>query len=425
MERVRQGEVTTEDASVQLISVNYNLIEELTVENSYGRFDFRNGDDGWKMASGEMPTDPDSIAVYALMASDISASDTVRTDVSDLSIYGLSNPIRVTVKTPLEQRTLLIGGLTPTEETFYVKTEDSDTVYALGPNKYTKDPVQLGKLFASNVMSIVMSKDYFPDEDFNYLLFERGGEVVVETDKREDLQWYMTRPIAIATEGTGLSVVLLSLRDAQSVSYIGKDVTPEQLEEFGLTSPRYTITYRTDSGKSRTVLLGADSSSTCVYALDRDTGVVVTLSKEKLDFLDKKTVELVSCIVYLQSINDHSRLTVSGDGDTKDLQITYDPVTKDAVSNIMNGAEITAGDATAFYSKILSALKPSDIDAEAQPSGEPAVTVRLERTDGTVVTFGYTARVNGGDGKVYDYYLMRDGEYTGILIDAKAVEELK
>lgn len=420
IQAVRTPETTEEDTSKVLINItNYNFIEKLTIDNSYGLVTFTNTDNGWVLESDDISADPKLIEVYVMLASYIKGAKLVEENVSDRSLYGLNNPIRVTLTLKAGEETFLLGGLTPTEESFYVMKEGENAVYTLDANYNLRvGPLDLGSYFAMNVISLVVDKDFFPDSDYNYLHFQRDDQVVIETSKNEDLTWTMSAPIRIQTEATSLSVIFVSMRDCQIVQYLGKELDDKTLEEYGLLAPKYVIKYTCDSGKERTINFGKDSSSSCIYAMDTDTGVVVTLSKGDLEFLDNKAVDLVSYVIYTEKVVDHSKVTATWQGGSALLDL---PV-GDETETFLNGRPVTSDEVSEFYTSMLSALQPYDIEADAQPQGEKALTIIFEKKDGTTREFSFVAKVNAEDNKVYEYYLFDNGEYTGILVSAKDVE---
>lgn len=417
---VRNPEVTTEpDTSKELINVNVNKMKKLSVENSYGLFEFQDTDNGWTMTSHDHATDKSIIETYVMLATYIRADKMVAEKVSDKAVYEMNSPIRVTVTTEDSEETILIGGLTPTKETFYIMKEGDEAVYTLGASIYVPDPLSLGSYFAMNVLSLVIDRNYFPDTDYNFLHFERDNEVIIETSKNQDLTWTMTAPINIQTEATSLSVIFVSMKDCQIVQYIGGGQDEETLKQYGLVNPKYVIRFTCDSGTERTVWFGNDSSSSCIYAMDKGTGEVVTLSKSDLEFLDNKAVDLVSYVIYSDSVNDHSKVTATFAGESKVLELTYEG---DTVSSLLNGVSVTSTQVSQFYSSLLSALQPDDIETGVTPEGQVALTITFEKKDGTVTEFSFIPKVSPEDGKVYQYYLLENQEYTGILVGFKGVD---
>ena len=421
IEKVRAPETTdTEDTSKVLINItNYNFIEGLIIDNSYGVTEFSNTDHGWKLISEDIDAESSLIEVYVMLASYIKGAKLVEENISDKSLYGMNNPIRVTLKLKGGEETFLLGGLTPTKETFYVMKEGESAVYTLDANSNLGvAPLDLGTYFAMNVISIVVNKDFFPDEDYNYLHFERENQVIIETTKNEDLTWTMSAPIKIETEATALSVIFVSMQDCQIIQYLGTDNSDEDLEEYGLVNPKYVIRYTCDSGKERTIYFGKDSSSSCIYAMDVESKLVVTLSKSDLEFLDNKAVDLVAYVIYTEKVVDHAYVTATWKGGSSVLDL---PV-GDETDSFINNATATSDEVSEYYTAMLSALQPYDVDPEAQPEGEKTLTIVFEKKDGTKREFSFIARVNPEDNKVYEYYLFDNGEYTGILVSARDVE---
>ena len=422
IEAVRTPETTdVEDTSKVLINItNYNFIDGLIIDNSYGVVEFSNTDNGWELISEDIDAESGLIEVYVMLASYIKGAKLIEENVSDKSVYGLNNPIRVTLKLRGGEETFLLGGLTKTGETFYVMKEGETAVYTLdGNSTFNLAPLDLGTYFAMNVISIVVNKDFFPETDYNYLHFERNNQVVIETSKNEDLTWTMTAPIKIETEATSLSVIFVSMQDCQIVQYLGTDNSQEKLEEYGLVNPRYVIKYTCDSGKERTIYFGNDSSSSAfIYAMDVDSGLVVTLSKSDLEFLDNKAVDLVAYVIYTEKVVDHAYVTSTWKGGSSVLDL---PV-GDETDSFINNIPVNSDTVSEYYTAMLSALQPSDIDADAKPEGEKALTIVFEKKDGTKREFSFIAKVNPEDNKVYEYYLFDNGEYTGILVSARDVE---
>lgn len=417
---IRNPDITTEpDTSKELINVNASKMKKLSVENSYGLFEFEDTDNGWVMTSHDHATDQGIVETYVMLASYIRAAKLVAENVSDKAVYEMNSPIRVTVTMEDSQETILIGGLTPTNETFYVMKEGDNAVYTLGPSIYMADPLTFGSYFAMNILSLVIDRDYFPDMDYNFLHFERDGQVIIDTHKNQDLTWTMTAPINIQTEATSLSVIFVSMKDCQIVQYIGGELDDETLEQYGLVNPKYVIRYTCDSGKERTVWFGNDSSSACIYAMDKETGEVVTLDKSDLEFLDNKAVDLVAYVIYAESVNDHSKVTATFAGGSKVLDLIYE---NDAVTSLLNGTVVTSTQVSEFYSGLLSALQPEDIETDVTPEGQAALTITFEKKDGTVTKFSFIPKVSAEDGKVYQYYLLENDEYTGILVGFKGVD---
>jgi len=120
-----------------LYSVDFMDISNVEViHNGQGRR-FKNTDEGWLFDDGsDLAVSMDRWGGLPGLLAEPFAKRIVSDNIDDFSTYGLESP-KTTVKVGLKDDQVLswaIGNLTPTEDSQYVKLEDSPTLYALEPN---------------------------------------------------------------------------------------------------------------------------------------------------------------------------------------------------------------------------------------------------------------------------------------------------
>ena len=103
-----------QEAPVSLLSFDGNTTTALTVKNEEGTFRFLFQDQTWVLDGNDFTANPYAISAICSYMCDLSSVKTIAWDVTDLSPYGLTDPVVLTADTSSgDSYQLLVGNPTP------------------------------------------------------------------------------------------------------------------------------------------------------------------------------------------------------------------------------------------------------------------------------------------------------------------------
>ena len=417
--------------TIKILSLDQLEMAKITVENSGQTMVFertmvkQKSDDGketdvksWKISSpADLRIDPSKVESLAINVSSVIADKLIEENAADLSKYGLDKPVRVTVQmNDGSVKTLEIGSQTPTKAGYYVKEKDAGKVYTI--DSYTGEKIKVAK---NNVRDDRLFPDLSSDNVTGFAM-ERKGQSVFTSKKAGNTEWNLTSPIQGDVNTTSVMPMLDAVVLSTVVNYT--EDKPADLSKYGLDKPSYAFEVDTGTAKTR-LLLGSESKTAGeIYAKFENTNEVFTLSTEVYNFLDKPLKEIVEVFAYLVNISDVNTMTVEIDGKTIKSDIQTDKDDKDKDKFVVNGIDVSAlkdeNDGQyfrKFYSAVIG-VTLSEIETGVKPSGTPEIT------------FTYNLKTAPGTMKVEfipkdarSYYVLRNGEYTGITVDKQKFDE--
>lgn len=415
--------------TIKIFDLDTDKMAEITLENKDGTFVFvretvkeKENDKEverkvWKISSPrDLKIDESKVNSIAINFATLIADKVIEDNASDLAKYGLDKPVVVSVK--MDDGTvkaLEIGDETPTKGGYYVKENGSSKVYTIG--SYTGEKLKVGKNdLRDKVLFTIKS------EDIIGFSMERKGQIVFSSKKLGDVDWSMTSPIQGNVNTSALAPMLDAVAKASVMNFVEENAA--DLEKYGLTNPAYSFEIETSAGKNKLLLGSEKEKGKEIYAKLADNNEVFTISEESFNFLDKPLKEIIEVFAYIVNINDVNKIVVEMDGQTVTSDIQTDKDDKDKDKFSVNGKDVSGlkddKDSQLFrkYYQALIGVTLSDIEIGADPSGKPEITFTyyLKKAPGTM-------KVEFIPKDDRYYYVMRNGQYTGILVEKKKFDE--
>lgn len=304
----------------------------------------------------------------------------------------------------------MIGGKTATGGAYYFMEKDGNKVYTIG--KYTGEKLDVTK-------NKIRNKTLFTaeSEDINELSLERNGSMVFAAEKTGEFEWTLNTPIQGSANVGAIDLMVNSVSSIVVSDFIEDNAT--DLGQYGLENPRYVLSFATSSEKEKLMLGKEIENGSKFYARLSDSNDVFTISSAGFNYIDKPLKEIIEVFVYIVNISDVDRIVVEMDGYTDVSTIKTDPEDKDKDKFTFNGKDASMPAPSGKqpfrnYYQSLIGVTLSDIDLDGKPTGEAEIrfTYHLNKEPGKMVV-EFVPR----DERTY--YALRNGEYTGIVVDKK------
>ena len=116
---------------IELLQIDSEKVQALTIKNRDGEFVLEKDGDLWNLVSGgDFKIDSLKLDNIVSTISGLYAERVIEKDAKDLEKYGLSEPVVHTLKTS-DGETIVVelGNATVTNENYYVKLNEENTVY--------------------------------------------------------------------------------------------------------------------------------------------------------------------------------------------------------------------------------------------------------------------------------------------------------
>lgn len=357
----------------------------------------------------------------------LTASDTVTEDAEDLSIFGLAQP-QITVEARYKDgsgHTLHFGDKTPTGYSYYLRLDDSKTVYTVGSGAFNAFSKPLNQLHTVTLPQAVNP------EAVADLLIEQAGRDTVELKQLQNEKsvsissLWLVQPIEYEAHMTRASELITAAAGLQLSGYAGHASTPEALEPFGLLQPRARIRYEDTDGNVLDMRIGGRQDDLYSYCAVDETGDVYLVETSLLGFLSDATVShLVDQFANLVNILMVDRLTVSAGAENYVLSIDRKPVANEDGTETTEDTYLFDGQSAdeklfkSLYQEIIGLLFDKIKQDDLTPGGAVA-TVRYQLNNGqSDIVIEYV-------GYDKDYYLIRQqGREPLFLIKHEKVDSM-
>lgn len=313
----------------------------------------------------------------------VTATRLIIENPADLSIYGLKDP-QITVEVTYEDgtgHTVYLGDALTTGDGYYLRADDSDTVYSVSNNKYSA--ANRGAL--EYVSTEILEEWVAPtDKDgnvtqeaaiINYLEIDGGTlaeyglyrmEAELDTDESDmtySSGYRIVSPIEadfrIRADSDGNdqnAVYTEKLSTAFSAERV-EDVFPdgEALTAYGFDEPYATIRFARD-GVGHVWTIGGETTTNggveARYMMADDKPIVYVTAVSMLPWLTADLNNLFSSLMILPHINDVDHVDVTVDGESYSIDITG---ADDELVASINGTEIDTAIYRKLYQYLLSA----------------------------------------------------------------------
>jgi hypothetical protein len=409
----------------RIIDISTSDMVEMTMQTSDGTFVFKQEtvkeDDRevkkWLLVSPEgLKYDESKVNSVAINFSSIIADKVIEEEAKDLRVYGLDNPAVVSARlADGTEKAIEIGDLTPTKGGYYVKEKGVNKVYTMGSYSGEKLKVSKNDLRDKTLFT-------FAAEDIIKLTMERNGKTVFEAQKEGEYDWTLITPI----KGTANASAISPMQEAVAALSVSEFVeeNPADFGIYGLANPAYVLEAET-AEKDVGIMLGSEmEDGSKFYAKTTESDEVFTVSSEPFNFLDKPIEEIVEVFAYIVNIKDINKIVVEMDGRVDTINIQTDEEDSDKDVFHFNGMDVSAlkdekdSQLIRKYYQALIGVTLAKVDASAEPEGEAEITFTyyLKKVPGTM-------KVEFVPKDERMYYVFRNGEYTGILVEKEKFDE--
>lgn len=365
-----------------------------------------------------MRVNSSSIDSIAWNANTLKAYKLIEENPTDLAVYGLNDPVKLTFKMKDgTSNALLVGNKTPTGEAYYAKKENEPKVYTIGSyeaGKFLQTKYQL-------MMLEIYDKTYV-ETDVTAITYTRKGEKLFDSNLG-DGKWWISYPIQAEARYENLYAIAGSLATITAEEYIEENTA--DLSKYGLAKPPYIFVYTLDGKQYKLALGSKNTSGDAYYAMLNDDNLVFTVSESSFTFLDKPIEEIISSFVHLQNIKEVSKLVVTFDGRTDTTNIKVDPDDDYLSVYNFNGIVLTGEEdedyVSAFKKYYQGAIGfyVNKLDLNANPVLQnPDVTVIYTLNTGEEIKVEMVPDEDG----VY-YYAFKNGKYTGMKVRRKQLDD--
>lgn len=402
---------------IRLTDYTTDKIESLTLINPDGTFVIARKDSEWVLSSPtDFRYDSSTLSSIVINAASMIAEKTIEENAQDLSIYGLDKAVTVKIRDKEGKETVLeVGDMAPTKSGYYIKKADSNDVYLI--SSYT------GKYLVTSRNGL-RSKQLFDyeNEDLTKLSMDRRGENVFAAEKAagstgSTTGWVMTRPI----KGNMNITTLANMIDVIVNSTIKEFIEEEAADpaQYGLDSPSYVFEISTADETCRLKMGDEKVKGSQIYAQLEGNDEVFVLDISDYTFLDKPLKEIMEVFAYIVSIDEVEKIDLTMDGKT--THMTLD-VYKDAEGKMdsdkdkftVNGIDASGKNEDdkqpfrEFYQALIG-ISLDEIDINGNPVEEAEITIDYTLKSGTM-------KVEFVPKDETYYYVVRNGEYAGILL---------
>jgi len=436
----KKDDTKAADDSIELFNVKKDDLTEIKIERDGGLMWFRYVTrqveeeqinlDGtvekkvvdrkfWEAVEPEnMRANSSSVDYIAWNANTLKAKKMIEENPSDLSIYGLDSPVKLTfILNDGTQNVLYVGNKIPTGGSYYARKEGDPAVYTIGSYEAEK--------FIQTKFDLIAKELYdetYTYEDFTALSYERKGAKVFDSTSDDKGSWFLSYPIQTEANSSSIYTILEKLCELTVMEYVDENV--EDLGKYGLKNPSYVLTY-TAKGNNYKLSLGNKNEKGYFYAIMNDENLVFTIPGSTFPFLDKPIEEIVSSFVHLQNINEVAEMRVQIDGRTDISKINVNQEDDEKSTYEFNGILLTGEKdeeyITAFkkYYQGAIGLIVDKVDLSVEPVLEnPEVTITYTLHSGEKIVVELVPAPDN----VY-FYAFKNGKYTGTMVRKKQLND--
>ncbi|MGN1411265.1 MAG: DUF4340 domain-containing protein [Oscillospiraceae bacterium] len=393
----------------EFLSFDASSIKEfsLSVDGETYELQSQNGTD-WNFTDNNNKVNYSNI-IYAIdTLSTLNTTKRIEENTQDLTKYGLDNPITISCSDGSNTYQLQIGNPSPTGESYYIKSVDNNDVYTISSDDgimlhLGKDDLKYRYITDSYVSAV------------NKIVYKKGTETIFHCEKQDNNTWQLIEPI------TNLSINLAKISNiadllirADVVDFITENPTQEELKQYGLDNPLYTIELA-DDDEDRTVYFGNSPEDNIIYAQFQDTKEVVTFYIGELGIIDSGIEVILDNAIYSDNKREISNVSISYNGTDTSIGLSYDENDR-KYRYYQNGSDVTDTEVGSKLSSIVDAslnIPLYKVDFSAEPIGEPTFTITYTRTtEPNTVTLKFIPT----DEEAKYYYVLLNDTYQGSIV---------
>ena len=405
---------TSTDDIIKILDYTTDNIKSVTLKNSEGTFVIVKKDTNWVLSSPtDFTADSSVMSGIVINAATVIADKVIEENAADLAQYGLDKPVDIMVSlNDGKEKTLQIGNLTPTKGSYYVKLKDSSKIYTV--STYTAEQLLVKRNDMKDKVLFTIKS-----EDIIAFSMDRKGGNVFKSKKTSESEWSMLEPIQGSTNTSALGPMLDAITQTGVSKYI--EEKPSDLNKYGLGNPSYVFEFETSSQKYKLLMGSEETKGSQIYAMLEGRNEVFTIDETAYNFIDKPLKEIIDVFAYIVNIDQVNKIELTMDGKTTTMGLD---VFKDAEGKsdsdkdkfTVNGKDASMKDKDDkqpfrnFYQSLIG-ISLDEIDPGVVPAGTPEVSITyyLKSAPGTM-------KVDFISKDADYYYVMRNGQYAGILV---------
>lgn len=406
----KEAEELSSSGVGNFLKFNTEDINSVSYTSSEGTFDFTSEDGStWNCTNSNMRINSNTVVYTVYAMSDLDTTKLIEENCTDLSKYGLDNPISVTCSDGYNDYGIQIGNLSPTGESYYIKSPDNNDVYTITASEgsaihITKDDLK-NRLIIDSYTS-----------DVNKIIYSEGNTIVFNCQKDDTGVWKLVEP-TIANMDTNIakisSIVDLLIR-ADVIDFITENPTEQELAEYGLDNPKYTIEIA-DSDEDNTIYLGNSPTDNVIYVQFADTKEVATFYMGEIGIIGTDVSQVLNDVVYNDKKTNITNITYEYNNQTLDVGLTYNSDDR-TYTYTKNGTTVTNEDDISSLEILTDAslqISLYKMDLDATPTGEPSFTITYTRNYEPNI---YKLEFIPTDEDATYYYVSMNGEYFGCIV---------
>jgi hypothetical protein len=234
------------------------------------------------------PADADAVNDFLEKLGAARVKEFVAENPASLQAYGLDRPVRVDIHTGRDKdratKSLLVGRPDPAKQGVYAMRPGEPSVLLL--------PEDLDKAVPRSAAA-VRDKTVFPFDREKVARVEIDGPRGTVTLARENNQWKITAPEALAADQTEASALLQKLQGLKAQAFLTEDASG--IPRY-LAKPALRVIVTDDGGRASTLLLAPSSerrgNQPSAYAAVAERGPVALVSASALDDLGRTANDL-------------------------------------------------------------------------------------------------------------------------------------
>ncbi len=391
--------------TIPLVDMDSAQVTHILIENEYGETNFEQngvGEEEWTVTELEGLSQSDTaVSATVNIASGLTAQEIAEENPSDLSKYGLSEPVsRFTVEFSdydRTTRTFLIGNETPEGDCRYVCEEGVNTIYTVKSASLTYF-LSKPEYFVTLVLMATPDDDSWPEivdltverQDLDYVISFR-----TEEDQTEGLMsaQVMYEPIYMSLNITNSTDVTHGMWGLTAEDTIIANPGEDDLAQYGLDDPGTTVTLKTDDDKTHVLTIGdpiyvqdengndtAQIASYYVY-LTGEEGInsIYQVAADSLPWTTFLPEDVISNLMTTNAVGTVDTIVYENESGSSVFEIDTDD--EGSVTKVtLDGEEVDANLFKTLYQQIITC--PTNQVYFEDTDAEPFATLSINVNDG-------------------------------------------
>lgn len=405
------------DEEITVTSIDTDEVTGLTYTSGGTEYSFVKTEDEWKYEQDtSLPINQTSIDNIVSNACALKAERLLVDNLDDVASYGLDNPA-YTVKLTVSEGTetiIYIGNQNTATSVYYAYTSDGENIYTIDQSLVSTLGYTLNELITLETIPSMTSSNItdmdFSDTDTS-LDFDYFGDGNAEYDYSASLVWFLNSGGAtVAADATAISTLQTNISSLAFDTLIKYHATEEDLNIYGLTTPRasltvkYTTTYEetseettedsTEETTTETITventfklnIGNQDESGNYYVKAEGMNGIYTMSSDTIEyFLDLTKPDFANKSAFNVLKDSIDSINISTGGNSWDIVLNRETTTDDSgneeteYSYTVNGAELDSDKFDALYSQLQNLTAESAVEKGSADEGDEYMSIVFNR----------------------------------------------